>query len=86
MIEHKIIKRKKVEDDFRPVEEILPYSEHRRMCVGEKLEPLYLKGKRTNEYDYFSCEKSHKIVLLDSWDFDFCPFCGEKILKMSEGR
>lgn len=66
MNEHEIIKRKKVEDDFIPVNEN-SYSEY------------YLKKKRTNEYDYFSCEKSNKIVLLDSWDFNFCPFCGEKV-------
>lgn len=66
MNEHKIIKRKKVENDFIPVDEN-SYSEY------------YLKKKRTNEYDYFSCEKSNKIVLLDSWDFNFCPFCGEKV-------
>lgn len=34
---------------------------------------------RENEYQYFRCNKTKKIVMLTSWDFNYCPFCGEKI-------
>ena len=31
------------------------------------------------EYEYFYCKVQKKIVKLDSWDFDYCPFCGQKL-------
>lgn len=34
---------------------------------------------RTNEYEYFRCNRTKKIVMLTSWDYDYCPFCGEKV-------
>lgn len=37
------------------------------------------KEWRENEYEYFRCEKTKKIVMLTSWDFDYCPFCGKKL-------
>ncbi|MCR4715195.1 MAG: hypothetical protein K5751_12565 [Treponemataceae bacterium] len=27
--------------------------------------------------EQFLCNKKHKTVILENWDFDFCPFCGD---------
>lgn len=76
---HSIIKRTKVEDDYKPVEDLFPYSDDKSMFTGEHLECLYLKRKRENVYEYLRCSKYEKIILLDSWDFNYCPLCGDKL-------
>lgn len=71
MKEHEIVKRKKVEKEYVEAEE--------NRSFPRLLEPLFRRKKVVNEYEQFRCNVKHKMATLESWDFDFCPFCGKGV-------
>ncbi|MBO4507128.1 MAG: hypothetical protein J5747_00650 [Spirochaetaceae bacterium] len=66
---HQIIKRHKIETIYVETNETI--------TIGETIKPLYYTKKSQSEYEQFLCNKKHKTVILENWDFDFCPFCGD---------
>ena len=71
MKEHETFWRKKNEQVY--------IDEHKIQFDNKPVLTGIHKEWRENEYEYFRCKKTKKIVMLTSWDFDYCPFCGEKM-------
>ena len=71
MKEPEIVKRKKAENEY--VETVENHS------FPRWFEPLFRRRKIVNEYEQFRCNVKHKMATLESWDFDFCPFCGMEV-------
>lgn len=71
MSDHEIITRHKIENIYVETED--------KMVVGESVKPLYYIKKLQVEYEQFYCKKIRKLITLENWDFEFCPFCGDKV-------
>lgn len=52
---------------------------------GNKYYPLFYKTIEPVEHEYFRCVSQKKMVELNSWDFDYCPFCGTKLSEKEQG-
>ena len=73
MSDHEIITRHKIENIYVETED--------KMLVGESVKSLYYIKKLQVEYEQFYCKKTRKLITLENWDFEYCPFCGKEIEK-----
>jgi len=59
--------------------EIIIWKKRKFYFEEDEINGGFRKEKRLFEYEYFRCKKSKRMTQLTSWDFNYCPFCGEKI-------
>lgn len=71
MTDHEIITRHKIENIYVETED--------KMVVGESVKSLYYIKKLQVAYEQFYCKKARKLITLENWDFEYCPFCGDKV-------
>jgi len=71
MSDHEIITRHKIENIYVETED--------KIDVGENIKSLFYIKKSQVEYEQFHCLKTRKLITLENWDFEYCPFCGDKV-------